>query len=93
MLAIGQAIMAGPELLLLDEPSLGLAPMLINKLFEIIKKISVDENCAIVLVEQDVNRSLAVSDYIYMLSSGILVAEGTTQQLDSKVIKKYLGFN
>lgn len=95
MLAIGQAIMGTPEILMLDEPSLGLAPKLVETLFEIIKKISYEEKCAIILVEQNVRKALAISDYIIMLSSGSVIGEGTSAQLgeNDETLKRYLGFN
>lgn len=95
MLAIGQALMEFPDLLLLDEPSLGLAPSYVDSLFSIIKQISADSGCAIILVEQNVTKALEVSNYIYMLSSGSLVGKGHAKQFinDQSVIKKNLGFS
>ena len=94
MLAMAQALISEPELLLLDEPTLGLSPILVDQLFKIIERISKDENCSIILVEQNVNKALEVSDYIFMLSSGVLIAEGTSQQIkaNDETVKKYLGF-
>jgi len=95
MLAIGQAIMGSPEVLLLDEPSLGLAPQLIESLFEVIQNIKNDEKCAIVLVEQNAKKAIEMSDYIFIFNSGMLIAEGTGAQLrgDDETLKKYLGFH
>ncbi len=94
MLAMAQALIGQPKLLLLDEPSLGLSPLLVQNLFDIIKKISVQEKCTIVIVEQNVNKALEISDYIYMMSSGVLIGEGSSEQLKKSddTIKKYLGF-
>ncbi len=94
MLAMAQALIGNPELLLLDEPSLGLSPLLVDNLFEIIKKISNEEKCAIVIVEQNVKKALEISDYIYMMSSGLLIGQGSSEQLmkNDDTIKKYLGF-
>ncbi len=94
MLAIGQALMGFPDLLLLDEPSLGLAPAYVDAVFSIIKLISKDTGCAIVLVEQNVHKALQVCDYVYMVSSGSLVGHGQTEQFldDNTLIKRNLGF-
>lgn len=94
MLAIGQALMGQPDLLLLDEPSLGLAPSYVEALFSIIKKISVDSKCAVVLVEQNVQKALEICDYVYMMSSGCLVGSGPATHFieDNSIIKKKLGF-
>ena len=94
MLAMAQALIGNPEILLLDEPSLGLSPLLVDTLFDIIQKISKNENCTIVIVEQNVRKALDISSYIYMMSSGVLIAEATSEQLkgNSETIKKYLGF-
>lgn len=94
MLAMAQALISKPELILLDEPTLGLSPILVDELFNIILRISREENCAIVLVEQSVNKALEISDYIFMLSSGVLIGQGTSEQMkaNDETIKKYLGF-
>ena len=72
MLAIGRALMAKPKLLLLDEPSLGLAPLMVEKIFEIIKKIS-EEGMTIILVEQNANAALRLADKGYVLETGRVV--------------------
>ena len=72
MLAIGRALMAKPKLLLLDEPSLGLAPMMVEKIFEIIKRIS-GEGMTIMLVEQNANAALRLADKGYVLETGRVV--------------------
>ncbi|MGE0528753.1 MAG: ATP-binding cassette domain-containing protein [Bdellovibrionales bacterium] len=94
MLAIAQAVVGNPAILLLDEPSLGLSPMMVDNLFHIIKKISDDEKCSIILVEQSVGKALEVSDHIYMLSSGVVVGEGSTQLFieSDEIVRKHLGF-
>jgi branched-chain amino acid transport system ATP-binding protein len=94
MLAMAQALIGNPSLLLLDEPSLGLSPTLVDKLFDIILKISKEEKCSIAIVEQNTQKALEVSDYIFMMSSGVLIAEGTSEQLsrNNNVIKELLGF-
>lgn len=92
MLAIGRALMSRPKLLLLDEPSLGLAPLIVKQIFEIIKKIA-DEGATIFLVEQNANLALKVADRGYVLSNGSIVMSGTgAELLDNDDIKKaYLG--
>lgn len=95
MLAMAQALIGNPEILLLDEPSLGLSPLLVDTLFDIIQKISKKEKCTIVIVEQNVHKALEISSFIYMMSSGVLIAEATSEQLkgNNDTIKKYLGFH
>ncbi len=94
MLAIGRALMAKPRLLLLDEPSLGLAPMLVREIFGIIKTISEEEKLTILLVEQDASLALSIADYGYVLESGTVVLEDTAEQLrgNESVRRSYLGF-
>jgi branched-chain amino acid transport system ATP-binding protein len=92
MLAIGRALMSRPRLLLLDEPSMGLAPMFIAQIFEIIKEIK-KQGVTILLVEQNAAKALAVADRAYVLETGIISMEGTGAQLlnDPAVRKAYLG--
>jgi branched-chain amino acid transport system ATP-binding protein len=92
MVAIGRGLMAKPKLLMLDEPSLGLAPILIRDIFETIKKIS-EQGVTVLLVEQDVRHSLSLSDRGYVLEHGRVVMEGSGQELlDNPHIKSaYLG--
>ena len=92
MLAIARALMSKPKLLLIDEPSLGLAPMLKNKMFDTIKKIQLS-GVTVLLVEQDVSVALGISDRIYVLAHGRIVTEGTREQLmkDRDVREIYLG--
>lgn len=95
MLAMAQALIGDPQLLLLDEPSLGLSPALVENLFNIIQRISKDEKCSIVLVEQNTKKALEISDYIFMMSSGVLIGEGTSKQFkeNDSLIKELLGFH
>lgn len=92
MLAIGRALMAKPRLLLLDEPSMGLAPIVVEEIFEIIKNIR-KAGTTILLVEQNANASLQIADRGYVLETGSVVLEGLAQDLlhDDSVRKAYLG--
>jgi branched-chain amino acid transport system ATP-binding protein len=80
MLAIGRALMARPRLLLMDEPSLGLAPVIVDEVFEVIEKVR-DEGVAVMLVEQNVQRALDVSSRAYLLAEGRVVMEGKAADL------------
>lgn len=92
MLAVGRGLMARPTLLLLDEPSLGLAPLVVEKLFGILTKIK-DQGVPILLVEQNAHMALQVSDRGYLLETGKIVMEGTSKDLEcnEKVKDAYLG--
>ena len=92
MLAIARAMMGKPKILLLDEPSLGLAPILIRDIFETVMEIN-KRGTTILLVEQDVQHSLSISDYAYVLENGRRVMEGDGEKLlsDQHVKKAYLG--
>jgi branched-chain amino acid transport system ATP-binding protein len=92
MLAIGRALMAGPRLLLLDEPSLGLAPLLVHTIFEAIDAIN-REGTTVLLVEQNANAALRHSHRAYVIETGSIVMEGPSAQLavDPRVREAYLG--
>lgn len=92
MVAIGRGLMALPHLLMLDEPSLGLAPILIKNIFETVRKIA-DQGTTVLLVEQDVKHSLSLSDRGYVLEHGRVVLEGQARELmdDPHVKEAYLG--
>lgn len=92
MLAVGRALMSRPELLLMDEPSLGLAPNLVMDLYETISKIH-EEGLTVLLVEQNANSALELANYGYVLETGSIVLEGSSQQLanDEGVKKAYIG--
>ena len=94
MLAIGRALMTRPRLLLLDEPSLGLAPMLAREIFRVIRRIN-DDGVAVLLVEQNARRALAIAARGYVLETGRLVASGTSSALsaDPRVRTAYLGLD
>jgi branched-chain amino acid transport system ATP-binding protein len=91
MLAIGRALMSRPQLLLLDEPSLGLAPLLVDKVFETVQEIS-KGGLTVLLVEQNVHHSLEITDRAYVLENGRVVMEGTGKELSNNehVKKAYL---
>lgn len=93
MLAIGRALMAHPRLMLLDEPSLGLAPFLVKEIFEIIKRINKDQGTTIVLVEQNANMALSIATYGYIMENGKIVMEGKAEDLKENpdVREFYLG--
>lgn len=92
MLAVGRALMSRPDLLMLDEPSLGLAPLLVREIFEIIKKINQDGK-TVLLVEQNAFAALSIANYAYILEVGRVVLEGTGRELleNPKVKTAYLG--
>ena len=92
MLAMGRALMSRPKLLMLDEPSMGLSPLLVDEVFDIIKDINKD-GTTILLVEQNAGKSLAISDRAYVLETGSIVLSGTGAELaaSEEVKKAYLG--
>jgi branched-chain amino acid transport system ATP-binding protein len=92
MLAIARALMARPKLLLLDEPSMGLAPLLVSEIFRILQEIH-EEGATILLVEQNARKALAISDYAYVLETGRVSLEGPGAELvnDAAVTAAYLG--
>lgn len=92
MLAVGRALMAQPKLLMLDEPSLGLAPLIVREIFRVIADLR-ELGVAILLVEQNARAALQVSDYGYVLETGEVALEGPSHQLedDPKVVEAYLG--
>jgi len=92
MLAIGRALMSRPDLLMLDEPSLGLAPLLVEEVFDVIRKIH-EQGKTVLLIEQNAYAALNIADYGYVIETGRIVLEGTGKDLlkDEKVKKAYLG--
>jgi branched-chain amino acid transport system ATP-binding protein len=92
MLAIGRALMSHPKLLLLDEPSLGLAPLLVERIFEVIRTLK-QQGKTILLVEQNVHQALAAADRVYVMETGQISLEGTPEELrhNPQVEQSYLG--
>jgi branched-chain amino acid transport system ATP-binding protein len=91
MVAIGRALMANPTLLLMDELSLGLAPIVVNELYEVIRQVS-KQGTTVILVEQDVNRGLKEASYVYCLLEGKLSLSGVPQELQQEAISRaYFG--
>lgn len=95
MLAIGRGLMAAPRLLLLDEPSLGIAPLLVLEIFELIRKINREKGTTILLVEQNANVALGIAHRAYIMEGGRVVMDGPAEQLRSSpaVREFYLGFS
>lgn len=95
MLAIGRALMARPKLIMMDEPSLGLAPLLVQSIFGIIERINREEGTTILLVEQNARLALSVADYAYIMENGRIVLTGDPDQLrdNADVREFYLGLN
>jgi branched-chain amino acid transport system ATP-binding protein len=93
MLAIARALMSHPKLLLCDEPSLGLAPLITQEVFEVLKKLNADEGLSVLLVEQNANLALKVAQRVYLLETGTVVASGSAAQIasDDTIRKAYLG--
>jgi branched-chain amino acid transport system ATP-binding protein len=93
MLAIGRALMGQPKLLMLDEPSLGLAPLIIKEIFRMIVRINKELGTTVLLVEQNARMALSISDYGYVLETGTIACEGKAAELiaDEKVRDAYLG--
>ena len=93
MLAISRALMARPRLLLLDEPSLGLAPLIVQRIFEIITRINSEQGTTIFLVEQNANMALKIAHRGYVIQNGLIVKTDTGSALmaDEEVKKAYLG--
>ncbi len=94
MLAIGRALMLRPRLMLLDEPSFGLAPLIVQEIYEIMARIRDQEKASMLLVEQNANIALNLADQAYLLETGYVVMSGESEVLrnDENVRKVYLGY-
>ncbi len=94
MLAVARALMSRPKLLLCDEPSLGLAPLITKELFAVIERLNVEEGLSVLLVEQNANLAMHIASRVYLLETGRIVAQGTADELgaDDSIRKAYLGF-
>ena len=92
MLAMGRALMSQPKIILMDEPSMGLSPILVEEIFDIIKEIS-ESGTTVLLVEQNAKKALAISNRAYVLETGNIVLEGNSQELmnDESIKRAYLG--
>ncbi len=92
MLAVGRALMSRPKLLMMDEPSLGLAPLVVRDIFEIIKRVA-QEGITVLLIEQNANAALRAADYGYVMETGLITLEGTGEELlnNPQVRDAYLG--
>ena len=93
MLAIARALMSSPRILLMDEPSLGLAPKIVLDVFKVIEKLRDDLKMTVLLVEQNIHMALQIADDGYVLEQGRIVMEGTREELErsEKIRKAYLG--
>lgn len=93
MLAIARALMSRPQLLLCDEPSLGLAPLVTHELFEVIRRLNSDDGLSVLLVEQNANLALKIASRVYLLETGKVVASGSAKELSANdsIRKAYLG--
>ena len=94
MLAIARALMSRPKLLLCDEPSMGLAPLITQELFHVLERLNKDEGLSVLLVEQNANLAMHMADRVYLLETGRIVASGSAAELsaDDSIRKAYLGF-
>src|SRR5581483_2711022 len=94
MLALARAVMRRPRLLLLDEPSLGLAPLIVGEVFRIVRELNEREGVSVLLVEQDARRSLATASRAYVLEVGRVAFEGPSEELASRetLRRSYLGY-
>lgn len=94
MLAISRALMLGPRLMLLDEPSFGLAPLIVQEIFRIMRRINEEAKVSMLLVEQNAALALELADHAYVLETGRVVMSGTSQEVrsDEQIRKSYLGY-
>lgn len=92
MLAMGRALMSHPKIIVMDEPSMGLSPILVNEIFDIIKEVSAS-GTTVLLVEQNAKKALSIADRAYVLETGKIVLEGDAKEMmnDDSIKKAYLG--
>ncbi len=92
MLAMGRALMSKPRIILMDEPSMGLSPILVNEIFDIIQSVSAS-GTTVLLVEQNAKKALSIADRAYVLETGKIVMSGNAEKLmnDDSIKKAYLG--
>ena len=95
MLVIGRAMMATPKLMMLDEPSLGLAPLLVEEIYDIIKRFNTEQKTSVLLVEQNVRIALSIAHYGYVMENGRIVLDGTADFLrnNEDVKEFYIGLS
>ena len=95
MLVVGRAMMAKPKLMLLDEPSLGLAPLMVQEIYSIISRINTEQKVSILLVEQNVQAALGIANYGYVMENGKIVMDGPADKLkDNEDVKEfYMGLS
>jgi branched-chain amino acid transport system ATP-binding protein len=84
MLSIGVAIMSGPRMLMLDEPSLGLAPSLVREIFDSIRSLATEEGLSVLLLEQNVGQALRITDRVYVMRSGRVILEETAEEMKAR---------
>jgi branched-chain amino acid transport system ATP-binding protein len=94
MLAVSRALMLGPRLMLLDEPSLGLAPLVVQEIFRILRTVNKETGVSVLLVEQNAKLALDLADHVFLLETGKVVMSGTTDVLtkDDSIRRSYLGY-
>jgi branched-chain amino acid transport system ATP-binding protein len=94
MLAIARALMMSPRLLVLDEPSFGLAPRVVESIFAIVERVNRDEGVSVLLVEQNASLALELADHAYLIETGYVVASGVAKALadDPQIRRSYLGY-
>jgi branched-chain amino acid transport system ATP-binding protein len=94
MLAVGRALMLRPKLMLLDEPSFGLAPLIVEEVFSILRRINEQQKVSMLLVEQNATLALDLADHAYLLETGTVVISGTSKEIaaDETVRRSYLGY-
>ena len=94
MLAVARALMSRPRLLLLDEPSLGLAPLIVREIFRIVRTVNREEGVSVLLVEQNAAIALELADHAYLLETGRVVMSGRAAELekDDAIRRSYLGY-